>query len=132
MLGEDPLAWWERVERQADEARADDGRRLRRDSPVLLAGVASYPVPVGAMDDAEHERLNQWAQETAEWWQHKHGGGPVSVVMHLDESYPHLHMYAAPSLERGQRMADIHPGEAAKQQTKGSRQAWLAEQHALA
>ena len=67
-----------------------DGRKLRSDAHVLLAGVASYP-----RKDAEDnpQGYEKWRAKTLEFLQVKYGDKLVAAVEHQDESHPHLHFY---------------------------------------
>lgn len=104
-------------------------RKLRTDAQVLLAAVASYPEPTETCDTDSPE-FRDWIDRSIAFFTQEHGE-PLSVVMHLDESHPHLHFLTAPDLVAGERMADIHPGEKAKADVGGKnakktekREAW--------
>jgi len=112
LSGPHPGKWYARVEERASQAKDKLGRKIRKDAHLIVAGVASYPVRCSELDDAEREKVMAWADETVTWFEKKHGKG--CAVMHLDEEFPHIHMYAGADLAVGQRASDLHPGEAAK------------------
>ena len=98
---------------QADEwgAQAKDlqGRKLRKDGLVLLAGVISLP----------HDRLEDWPEYRADaikWAQEKYGDRFKCAIEHLDEAHPHLHFYCVP--RHGESFDVLHDGKAAKAEAK--------------
>lgn len=124
LRGSEPEAAWAEIERRHAAARVtvktkkgQVQRRLRKDENVLLAAVASYPVPTGQLDPADPD-FQRWQKRTLGHFRKAHGE-PLSAVLHLDESHPHIHFLTSPDLEAGQRMADIHPGERAKRDAGG-------------
>ena len=80
------------------------GRRLRRDGAVLVAAVASYPVPradVEARDQPQERDLYiAWRTDAVAWFQGQFGATLLSIVEHVDEDYLHLHFYAVPDSRR--------------------------------
>jgi hypothetical protein len=112
LSGPHPGEWYAGVDERASQAKDKLGRKIRKDAHLIVAGVASYPVRCKDLDDSEREKLMAWAEETITWFEKKHGKG--CAVMHLDEEFPHIHMYAEADLAAGQRAGDLHPGEAAK------------------
>lgn len=125
LAGVEPEDAWSEIERRHGEARAtvtmkngkQAQRKLRKDENVLLAAVASYPVPTEKLDP-EDPAFQDWKRRALKFFE-KHHGQPLSAVLHLDESHPHIHFLTAPDLEAGERMADIHPGERAKRDAGG-------------
>jgi hypothetical protein len=92
-------------------------RKLRSDAHILVGAVASHPEPT-ATCDIESPDFKDWLNRSIAFFTEEHGE-PLSVVIHLDESHPHIHFLTAPDLERGQRMPDIHCGEKAKEKVGG-------------
>jgi hypothetical protein len=92
-------------------------RKLRTDAHILLAAVASHPEPT-ATCDTDSPAFQDWLKRSIAFFTKEHGE-PLSVVMHLDETHPHIHFLTAPDLEGGQRMHDIHVGEKAKEDVGG-------------
>jgi len=98
---------------QADEwgAQAKDlqGRKLRKDGLVMLAGVISLP----------HDRLEDWPAYRADaikWVQEKYGDRFKCAIEHMDEAHPHLHFYCVP--RHGESFEVLHDGKAAKAEAK--------------
>jgi len=125
LAGVQPELAWSKIEDRHSKARdlvtMKNGRkaerRLRSDASVLLAAVASYPERTEAINTASPE-FQDWQKRALDWFTIQHGE-PLSAVLHLDETHPHIHFLTAPDLEDGQRMADIHPGERAKAEIGG-------------
>lgn len=125
LAGMEPEAAWAEIERRHGGARntvttktgKQAQRKLRKDENVLLAAVASYPTPTEELDLNDPE-FQKWKDQTLEFFRKSHGE-PLSAVLHLDESHPHIHFLTAPDLEHGERMADRHPGERAKRDVGG-------------
>lgn len=126
IMGPDLETWYSELEATASEATDSIGRKIRKDARILLAGVASWPVQTADLDAEGKEKLMMWAKETARWFEEKHGS--CVAVMHMDEKWPHLHMYAAPDLQAGKRANDLHPGEVAKATCPNQK---LAKKHAF-
>jgi len=100
------------VDERLDGARDSRGRKIRKDAKVLLAGVASFPVPLDNVNRSQiaAERYRAWARVAVAWLRKEYGPALVSVIAHHDENYPHLHFFAVPDFRAGQAMADLHPG----------------------
>lgn len=102
-------------------ARADhpgkNGRKVRPDAHILLAGTASYPKPTKAMGPEDEDHFNLWLNKTVEFLQGEWGDKLKAVVLHLDEGFPHIHFYAA-DLD-GLDMKALHRGKAAEAKADG-------------
>ena len=96
---------------QAVDAR---GRRLRKDAPVVLGGVISWPEPLTeCIKDAE--AMARWAafRDDSIAWIHQYWGDHLmSVVEHVDEPQPHVQFVVVAPLDadRRIRLTGIHPG----------------------
>jgi len=125
VAGVEPEEAWAEVERRHENARdtvtLKNGKtaqkRMRKDALVLVAAVASHPARTEDTDTDSPE-FQDWLDRSVAWLTEQHGE-PLSVVLHLDESHPHIHFLAAPDLEAGERIHDIHPGERAKKRVGG-------------
>ena len=125
LAGIEPEAAWSEIERRHGAARntvkMKNGktaqRKLRKDENILLAAVASHPTPTEQLNPDDPE-FKAWIDSSLKFFEAQHGK-PLSAVLHLDESHPHIHFLTAPDLEAGERMADIHPGEGAKRDAGG-------------
>lgn len=89
-----------------------NGRKLRPDAHVLLAGTASYPKPCNQLTADDEEPFNKWLTGTVDFLQKEWGARLKAVVLHLDEGFPHIHFYAA-DLD-GLDMKTLHRGKAAE------------------
>lgn len=67
------------------------GRKLRNDTPLLLAGVTSYP-----RDEYEQypENFEAWLNGAVDWLKGHYGDNLKNVTLHRDEHNPHIHFYA--------------------------------------
>jgi hypothetical protein len=104
----------------AEGLRDAGGRRLRRDSPLVISGVASYPVRLAEMTPAEHADYLRWEADTVSWLRGRFGGRLRSVVRHTDETFGHIHFLISPDFETGERIDDIHPGRGAAKAAKAA------------
>lgn len=59
----------------------------RKDTPILLAGVASAPWPPG------DPRSKQWRLDTVEFLKKTYGDALDTVIGHQDEPHDHIHFY---------------------------------------
>lgn len=101
MLHGIPLA---EVERQCVDIGATtkdaSGKKLRKDAAILLAGVASYPVPRAEADPAT---VAAWERQTVEFLRQCWGDRLQTVLAHDDERFPHLHFYVLSDYQPGAR-----------------------------
>ncbi|MDD2610907.1 MAG: plasmid recombination protein [Giesbergeria sp.] len=65
-------------------------RKLREDTHLLLAGVASYP-----REEYENnpDAYIKWRTDAVDYLKNKYSSKLVSIVEHLDEEHPHIHFY---------------------------------------
>lgn len=84
------------------------GRKLRADTPILLAGVVSYP---RERYEQAPESFEAWLADTIQWLQQEYGDSLKNVTLHLDEPHPHVHFYAVSSDGRAKH---IHAGYVAE------------------
>ena len=89
-----------RKQRKDEPHRASKIRGIRADTHLLVASVYSYPVQTDEMDDDIYEEYNRWlddviafARDDAE----RNGLEVMSIVEHLDEAHPHIHVLAVPA-----------------------------------
>lgn len=93
------------VEQQIKDVHMLDGRALRKDSHVLLACVYSWPENSNSFDQ---NRFKVWQADILKF--HESEFKKVEcAVLHLDEAFPHLHVYTVSSDARA-----LHPGWIAK------------------
>lgn len=94
----------------------------------MLAGVASYPIPVAELDEND-EQFMQWGERTEDYLRARWGSQLKAIIYHRDEKFPHIHFYVLPD---NLDMASIHPGvkagqEAPPNQSKAAYNAALRE-----
>lgn len=94
------------VEGQTDSL----GRKLRDDTPILLAGVASYPRDEQYNDP---DRFESWLEDTLLWLKNEYGDALKNITMHTDEEHPHIHFFA---VSPDGRAKSLHAGYVAEQQ----------------
>lgn len=71
-------------------------RGIRNDTHVLIASVFSFPDPVEDMDEAEYLRWRKDVIAFAKADVARNGAEVLSIVEHLDEAHPHVHVLAVP------------------------------------
>lgn len=111
MFGCTPSAAVDLAEKRAKKAKDKLGRKLRKDAQIILAGVASYPVPIAELHPND-EGLNQWLQLNYKFLRKKYGNKIESIVAHTDERFFHIHFYIIPELDDAGRMniGQVHDG----------------------
>ena len=83
------------------------GKRPRKDTSHLLAGVLSYP------DDApKGARYDEWRERSIKWLHKRYGSNLVAILEHGDEANPHLHFYCIEP--EGLDVKRLHEGWVAK------------------
>ena len=93
------------VDKQTKDVHMSDGRSLRKDSHVLLACVYSWPEN---SDSYDQNRFKLWQKNILKF--HESEFKKVDcAVLHLDEAFPHLHVYTVSPDARA-----LHPGWKAK------------------
>lgn len=99
----------------ATTAAAGKARRVRSDQHTLATVVASFPVPWDAVraDPGQADALANWERRTVAWLRDQFGDQVVSVVLHVDENFPHLHAFILPA-DPPMRAKLLHPGWSAK------------------
>ena len=86
--------------------------RKQRDSTVVMIGaVFSYP----GLSDEDDDRFVQWRKETLEFIKKHYGAALVTVILHEDENFAHIHAIAALD------------GKPIKFLTIGNKEAWAAQ-----
>ena len=78
--------------------RAGELRGIRADTHVLVASVYSYPTPVAEYDTEQYER---WLTDVVQFAKRDAaatGLEIMTIVEHLDETYPHVHVHAVPEI----------------------------------
>ncbi len=123
VYGMHPMAAADIAIEQANHARNAAGRKIRSIDVVMFAAVASYPVNTekvlkrgagGAVEIVDPIYV-AWRKAALAWAIGEFSDALVSVIEHLDEAYPHLHIYVLPPVEGGRlRHERVHRGRAAQ------------------
>lgn len=79
-------------------------RKRRKDARCLVAGIASHPLAMSAMNNSNAEGVKSWVNDTLSWLKTQFGKHLKGCVLHLDESHPHLHYFVVGDAQR------LHPG----------------------
>jgi hypothetical protein len=102
------------LNRIAGHAVMKNGKAIRKNHSILLAGVASYPVSnMDITNLVSKNRLDNWLHLTTSLLIEEFGDCLKSVVLHEDEGYPHVHFYAHERLTKNKQLSTnaIHPGK---------------------
>lgn len=120
LFGELPDAVLDAAESVVNNERDAKGRKIRSDRPILLAGVASFPLTWEELkdDDEKKASYDKWVDMTLEFLKQEYGKNLMSVVEHTDEDRGHVHFYAvAPKVSETK---DLHPGHAEAKGLEGA------------
>lgn len=90
-------------------------KAIRKDQNTLATIIISHPLTVEECkrDPALQADVTLWERRSVAWLKSRYGNELTSVILHMDESHPHLHAYLVPSDDQ-MRAAKFHPGHAAK------------------
>ena len=118
-----------RIEKAKTKLRGT-GKRIQSNTHCLNGGVYSHPIPVKQLrisDKKTQEEYMKWRELACKFAikdAEKQGMEVVSIVEHMDETYPHIHVLSIPKLSsENPRMDAKHchighqAGEAAYEQT---------------
>jgi len=94
-------------------------RAIRLDRHTCFTIVASYPVATDAVEDSPDEllRFRKWGDLTLAWVRDQYGDQLKAAFVHLDERYPHLHLWLLPDNSDADATV-LHPGKNAKRDTE--------------
>jgi hypothetical protein len=89
-------------------------RGVREDTPIMLAGVCGWPYTPEEMaqEPARVDLYQDWLKRSQSFLVAEYGEALRSVVLHTDESRPHLHFYV--SAERAIETKRLHVGATAE------------------
>ncbi len=107
---------------RSEQGKDKLGRKLRKDAQIMLAGVASYPVPIAELNPSD-EALNHWLKLNYKFLRKKYGNRLKSIVAHTDEPYFHIHFYIIPELDDEGKMniGQVHDGILARDLVGGKK-----------
>jgi hypothetical protein len=95
---------------------------IRIDTPIILAGVMTWPVPRDEIEKSEEERQKYlaWRADAVSWAKRRWGDRLKCVVEHVDEGRLHLHYWALPPLRPDRRVciSDVDSGRRAAKSVK--------------
>lgn len=85
-------------------------RKRRKDTRAFSAGVLSWPDSLQFLrkNRGRHEAMKQWFGDSLAWLQKTYGDKLSAVVVHQDESHPHMHFFVVGECQK------LHPGLAAE------------------
>ncbi|MEP1445551.1 MAG: plasmid recombination protein [Paraglaciecola sp.] len=111
LFGKHPSIVADDIIKLSEQALDSKGRKLRTDAQVLLAGVASYPIQCEQVT-LDCPKLQKWLTLNLAFLKAEYGNALKSVILHLDENYPHIHFYCHPDLDGESKLniRDIHCG----------------------
>lgn len=117
------------------QAAAKNGRKMQRNSQVLLCPVISYPKTIKqviANGAKEFATYRSWIRDCIEFAKEEWGEQFVFCGEHVDESNGHLHIYGVPKWEGNKLTLGLaHPGQEANRVNKtGQREAYDAAMEA--
>lgn len=79
-------------------------RKRRKDARCMVAGVASHPLSMMELNQANANGVQAWVKDTLKWLKTRFGKNLKGCLLHLDESHPHLHFFVVGDAQR------LHPG----------------------
>ena len=95
---------------------------IRIDTPILLAGVMTWPVPRDVVENSKEERQKYlaWREDAVAWAQRLWGDRLKCVAEHVDEGRLHLHYWALPPLRSNRHLSvsDVDFGRRAAEAVK--------------
>lgn len=125
---EERIAAQNKILRQLRKERPDgkdDLRGIRSDTHVLIGSVFSFPDAVEDMDQADYLRWRKDVIAFARDDAARNGADVLSIVEHLDETHPHVHVLAVPICADGNmRMNAKLCHEGFRAQTEHARNGW--------
>lgn len=113
VFGVHPVEVFRLIQDGATRVKDPIGRKVKRNTALLLAGVVSYPKKrVDAINDRKAlEDYVQWGQLVLKFLKSEFGNRLCSVVNHVDEEYFHFHFYVIPNFNAGEpNLVHAHPG----------------------
>lgn len=80
---------------------------IRIDTPVLLAGVMTWPIlrAVIENDEGERQKYLAWREDAVAWAQRLWGDKLKCIAEHVDEGRLHLHYWVLPTLPPNRRLS---------------------------
>lgn len=96
-------------------------RSIRHDRHTLLAAVASYPLTTAeALTDENRPDFEHWLKLNLKFARKQWGAQFKGWVLHTDEAYPHLHIFALPDARPDVDARMLVPGIPAKRKREAA------------
>ncbi|EKD9042791.1 plasmid recombination protein [Vibrio parahaemolyticus] len=117
LFGVKPTEAVRQAETNASIGKDKIGRKVRKDAQIIVAGIASYPTPTVDLN-RNSRRFKTWLKLTHEFLKEKYGRQYKSLVLHLDEPFPHVHFYVVPDLNDRNvlSISSVHEGIKAREE----------------
>ena len=119
LYGVQPAEAIKLAEERAAKAVDNLGRKKRADSPVLVAGVVSWPFPTLqlATSTKKQYRYAAFLESVQGFLRETFGSSLKMIAEHTDEAFPHIHFFVVPELDENRHMsvASAHPGIRARE-----------------
>ena len=105
--GKDPADVIDLIDQRIETAKSrlrGTGKRIQKNTHCLNGSVYSHPIPSAQLkiaDDKSRREYLKWRKLACEFAikdAEKHGMEVVSIVEHMDEKYPHIHVLSIPKL----------------------------------
>jgi hypothetical protein len=111
--------------RKEQPERKEALRGIRSDTHVMIGSVFSFPDPVEDMNEAEYLRWRRDVITFARDDAARNGAEVLSIVEHLDEAHPHVHVLAVPlCADDNMRMDAKRCHESFRAQTEHAQKGW--------
>ena len=111
--------------RKEQPERKEALRGIRSDTHVMIGSVFSFPDPVEDMNEADYLRWRRDVIAFARDDAARNGAEVLSIVEHLDEAHPHVHVLAVPTFtDDNMRMDAKRCHESFRAQTEHAQKGW--------
>lgn len=143
IFGDDPASLIPVIEKRVNDAKKKlkgTGKRIQSNTHVMEGAVFSYPVKnkdLIFLDESEKIKFAEWLDNMAKFAiedARRRGLEVLSVVLHSDEAYPHIHCISVPNNERhdAKLHSDGHRASAAaKAEGKNAKECMKAYREAM-
>ncbi|ELK8510149.1 plasmid recombination protein [Vibrio vulnificus] len=120
--GLDAYSALELAKQRAAVSKDRMGRKLRKDAQIVLSGVISCPQ---SFRDDSPDGYSLWLKDNLSYLKSHYGSNLVAVLLHEDESHPHIHFICLPEPDSNFQMhiKTIHEPIRAREETLGGRKA---------
>jgi len=119
--GVDAYAAEQIIKERIEKAKDKMGRKIRKDAQVCVSSVVSFPSELAQDNQPFYEN---WVSKNIDYFKAKYGENLLSVIEHLDEEHPHLHIIVSvPNSTEfgGAAIGTIHEPIRRRDEQKGSK-----------